>query len=174
MIRHGLKSSFSSIHFIILGIYFPIALLAANLGEVFPLDFFRPLFVSLLLAILILVISQVILRDWNKSALIASVFVIMFFSYGHLYGFIKSWAIADFPIGRHRFFAPLWGILLLACIWWIIRYKGRTSSIGEYFSIVAIVLITFPLFNEQIFYPKFFKKPKKNHPARPPHNQLRA
>ncbi len=101
------------IHPLIFAVYFPTALWAANLGEVLPSNVMRSIGVSLIFALLLWGAVQLIIRDWNKSALVASIAILLFFLYGHIYGLVKAWTIGNIFIARHRWLVPLWGILFL-------------------------------------------------------------
>ena len=51
------------------------------------------------------------LHGWNRAALLASLLLILFFSYGHVYYAIKNLSLGDFIADRHRYLVVLWTIL---------------------------------------------------------------
>jgi hypothetical protein len=160
MSLRGLSPLHYKIHPLIFALYFPLALWAANLGEITPSTVLRPVFAALIFSGIIWGVSWIIVRDWEKSALITSVAVVLFFNYGHIYNLIKTWAIGDILIGRHRWLVPLWGILLLGWSLWVIRFKGRMDAAGRFFTLVAMVLLALPAFNIGRYYlPEILQKP---------------
>lgn len=95
---------------------FPVlSLLAYNLGQVRLGTGARSLVAALVLSMLLLLLFRLLTRQWSSAALITAGLMILFFAYGHVYDVVRDWTIGGFGIGRHRFLAPLWGIL--AAIW---------------------------------------------------------
>ena len=73
---------------------FPIlALLAFNIRETYPAVAIRPLLISLVGSVILFVLLRIILRDWHKAAFAASLFLILFSLYGHLYYLLKDSAL---------------------------------------------------------------------------------
>jgi hypothetical protein len=79
------KRYFIPFHSLVLSIYPILALMAFNLGE-FPLsDGLRPLLISFIGSVILWLLLWGILRDWGKAALIDSMLLAFFYSYGHIY-----------------------------------------------------------------------------------------
>ena len=169
MFLRRLTASLYRIHPFLFVIYFPIALLAANLGEVLPASVLRPLLVSVCFALIAWGFSWLLARNWDKAALMASAAVVLFFSYGHVYGIVKTWVIGDVLIGRHRLLTPLWGILWLAWCWWVIQARRNLDLLGKAFCVVALTLMFMPGFSISRYYlPELFQKHPEDasdHPA---------
>jgi hypothetical protein len=53
----------------------------------------------------------------------------LFFTYGHLYTYLKTVEISGFALGRHRQLLPLWIGLALLGGWWAVR-RRRSPSPG--------------------------------------------
>ena len=65
-------------------------LYSRNMGE-FPLGvIYVPVIKSLFLVLVGLVIARIVTGNWLKAGLVTSVFLILFFSYGHLFRFLYS------------------------------------------------------------------------------------
>ena len=93
---------------------FPAAsLLARNVGQLPPSEAARAALVCLTLSAIALLIARVALKDWHAAAVVASLSLLLFFSYGHTYNQIKGRQLAGLTGGRHRFLAALWAGLLL-------------------------------------------------------------
>jgi hypothetical protein len=91
-------------------------------------------------AVVSLVLSGVI-RSKHKAALITSLAVTLFFSYGHVYNALERVRVFDFSLGRHRFLAPLWFLLLaLGTVWTLRRVKDATPA-TLVLNLVALALV---------------------------------
>lgn len=62
-----------------------LALLAANIGEVKPEAGWRPLLLCMALTGILSILLRSIFRDWNRAAFLTALWLVLFFSYGHLY-----------------------------------------------------------------------------------------
>ena len=69
---------------ILLAIYPGLALLAWNFREVNANVVVRPLLFSVLLTLLLVAINILLIRNTRKAILVSTVFLVIFFSFGHL------------------------------------------------------------------------------------------
>ncbi len=132
-------------HPFLLAVYPVIALLAFNISE---LDFssgLRPLLLSMLVAGLLLVVFRVIYRDWKRSALISTILLISFFSYGHVYILIKGVHVGGFYLFRHRTLVPLWLVLTALVIWWASRKSLNITPVTYGLNLIGLFLLIFPI-----------------------------
>lgn len=60
-----------------------------------------PSAVSLGATSLLLLLFKLILKDMQKAGIVVSIFVILFFTYGHVHNLIEYRQIGTFVIGRH-------------------------------------------------------------------------
>src|SRR5215212_9618192 len=90
-----MRSLFSQIHWnrlaafpwhpLLIALYAPIELGAHNIGQI-PFGFIpRAVLLSGLFALLVLFVCWVFLRNWQRAGLVATILLILFLSYGHLY-----------------------------------------------------------------------------------------
>jgi hypothetical protein len=98
---------------IFMALYPGIALLANNRTQVKLHVGFRSMGVSLLLGLLVWLITWLILKNRDKSALLSTLILILAFSYGHVYAMLKHITLFGILIGRHRYLAPAWAVLLI-------------------------------------------------------------
>ncbi len=73
------------LHPFLLVTYFYVFLYASNRGSIAPVELVAPLGLSLLAVALLWRFAGIVVRDRQRSALIASALVLGFFTYGHLY-----------------------------------------------------------------------------------------
>ena len=139
------------IHPFLVGIYPVLALLAYNIEEISAGSALRAIFVAFIFSALIFLISRWVLKDWRKAGLVASITLILFFSYGHIYKLAEMTTAATLPLGRHRIITPLflliWGLL----VWLVVRGKKDLGGATRIFNLVAGIAILFPLFTLSTF-----------------------
>ncbi len=70
---------------IVASAYPVLALLVANAGQVKPNAVWRPLLVCAVFAGILLVLLRLIFRDWKRAAFLTLLWLVLFFSYGHVY-----------------------------------------------------------------------------------------
>ncbi|HSQ38854.1 MAG TPA: hypothetical protein VLM78_01740, partial [Anaerolineales bacterium] len=98
-------------HVLLAAAYPSLALLAFNLNEVTSRVVFRPLWISLAFALGLLVLLRIVTRDWQRAGLIATLFLVLFFSYGHLYKLLEGIQIGNVFLFRHRTLLVVWALI---------------------------------------------------------------
>ncbi len=147
LIRNG-----EIIHPFLISLYTPISLYALNLGEAKPEEIYRSLIFSVLLAGLATLIMSLLFRSLAKGALLGSLILVLFFSYGHFYNYARHIQIGDFAIGRHRYLIPAW-IFLILIFSWLIGYQIRNlSRFNHVATIFSVILISIPLISILAFH----------------------
>jgi len=132
-------------HVFLLSAYPILALLAHNATEVAPTVAFLPLAISVLSAGILLLVLNVLLRNWQRAALMTTILLILFFSYGHIYSYLKGIHISGFFVIRHRSLAPIFLILAGLGIWWACRTKQNIHSVTLMLNVTGIILIIMPV-----------------------------
>jgi hypothetical protein len=140
------KLEFTPLYPLFFAVYPALALVGININEVEPAVLWRPLIVVLLSAAILLVVLRLLVRDWHRAALLLSVLIFLFFTYGHLYLFLKTIDVAGFIIGRHRYMVPLWLILGVLMTWGVVRKLGNPPALTPVFNLVSIFLLIYPSF----------------------------
>jgi hypothetical protein len=115
------------LHPFLFAVYPILALLAINISEVQPSSGLRALLLSVVTAGLLTLAFFGIFRNWKRAALLTTVVLILFYSYGHIYILLKSVEINGFYLFRHRTLVPLWIALGLFLVWWFSRKSFRTG-----------------------------------------------
>jgi hypothetical protein len=139
------------IHPFLLGVYPVLMLLARNLEAVNASFALRPLLLSLLGTVFLLLATRWLLGSWQKSAPVTSSALVFFFSYGHVYTYIEQINVAALQIGRHRFLAPIWLALFLASVWWVRAAKGKLAGLNRSLNLFAGLIFIFPLAQMGLF-----------------------
>jgi hypothetical protein len=125
---------------------YPVSLLFAHNIEEAPFSsVLRPLLISLLGALLIYFLLKLVIHDRYKSAIVTTLILILFFSYGHIYNFLENTSLLGFALGRHRILFPLWIFLLGVGFWWAVRSKKSLQPLTKPLNLIAVLLLIFPL-----------------------------
>ena len=127
-------------HPLLLAVYPVLALYAVNIKEVSSSVIWRPLLISITFGMLIIFILRLIFRDWLKAALLTSLILLIFFSYGRIYDYLRTTRLADLNLVRHRYLALFFCILLVLISWWILRHIRDYKPITAVFNTITIVL----------------------------------
>lgn len=136
------------VHPVLFGMYPVLALLATNIVEVDIPVILRPIMLTTLFSIFILIISRFIFGDMHKAALVTTIFLILFFTYGHVYQLVESIEIFGINIGRHRYLAPVYagigaiaiGVVLLKVKNYVIATKAM-NIVGGFLVVLPILQI---------------------------------
>jgi hypothetical protein len=131
---------------LVFALYPVLAMLAHNIAEVKPDVGWRALLVSPLLAGILWGSMNLILKDWRRSALLATLCLLVFFSYGYVYDALRGVQLAGIIIGRHRYLIAALVVMLGAGGWWLVCIKHDLDNLTPLYNLIAILLIAFPVF----------------------------
>lgn len=123
-----------------------VGLLGFNINEVEPNVLWRPLVLLLCSAVILLILFRLLLRDWERAALTLSILILLFFTYGHLYLYLKKIDLGGFVIGRHRYMVPLWIAIGALLVWWAARKLRHPERFTPVLNLVSIFLLIYPSF----------------------------
>lgn len=111
-----------------------------ELKQLFPL-----LMISLAFAVLIWTALSLIIKDKIKAGLLVSLFLFLFFSYGHFYHsirpnipFLKGW-------NHHGFYLLLWLVLFILCAYCILKKWKNLVLISNFIDVSIIAMTMIPL-----------------------------
>lgn len=127
-------------------LYPSLALLGHNIEEIRPIVVVRALFVSLLVSIFLMLIFRLILKQWDYAAVLTTTTLIIFFSYGHLYNFLKDMDRIGGAAARHRLLIPIWIVVLALILYWLRRVKPILRNTSSYLNLVASIALIIPLY----------------------------
>jgi len=133
------------LHPFLFAIYPILALLAFNISEVDVSSGLRPVVLAILVAGILILLFYLVYRGWQPAALISTIFLILFFSYGHLYILLKGIEVGGFYLFRHRTLVPLWIILAALAIWWGSRRSTNHPAVTYTLNVVGLFLLIFPI-----------------------------
>ncbi len=149
LIRNNLKEESAVlflIHVILIAIYPPLALLANNITDVLLPDAARAVIFSLALALVLLLFLRLIVKNWQRASLVCTGFIILIFSYGHVYTLLKKVDLFGFHPARNGLLLPAWLILGSVWFWWVVKKLGSPVNLIKFFNIVGAVLLVLPIY----------------------------
>ena len=127
---------------ILFSIFPALSLAAYNIDEISWDAVFRPLFVSLFIGILFFGLAKIIVRDWNRAAFAVLLILFFFFIYGQVYNVLEDVTMGGLSLFRHRTLLPLFIILLLLSLVFVLRRGHRPSP--YLLNLLSIVLLIYP------------------------------
>jgi hypothetical protein len=131
---------------------FPIlAMLASNAKEVSFSIALRPLAVSLVVALLLLILFRLILKRWDKAALVTSFLLVLFYSYGQVFYLLEVHPVAGVILGRHRYLMILYAGVLIVGLWGIIFKLKNNSQVLFIANVISLTLLAMPVVQLIIF-----------------------
>jgi len=146
--RPAIKKSFV-IHPFLFAIFPILALYAYNMAELSFSVTLLPLALAFGFALLLLALSWLILRNVRKAGIVASIFLILFFSYGYALGLVMGWGAGNFHIGGlgvtpRGYMLLIWAALLVGGAYLTIRAHRGFRNLTIILNVVAVTLVLVP------------------------------
>jgi len=138
-------------HSLLIALYAPLGLGAHNIGQTSAGSIIRAVNLSAIFAALLLFICWLLLRNWQAAGVVATLLLILFFTYGHLYNFISDLQVGGILVGRHRYLVIVWTGLALVGSWWAIRNSRNYPSLTSTLNLMSLFLVAMPL-AQLVFY----------------------
>ena len=131
-------------------------LFAYNIDEVPAKDLLLPMFVVITSTLILLLSLRLITKNYNKIAIVATFFLALFFSYGHIRDVISSLGIRGLDVGQFHIsnqfvLGPLWALILITEAFLVIKSHRDFSVSTKFLNIVAIALVAISLINIGIY-----------------------
>jgi hypothetical protein len=121
---------------------FPVLhLFRTNVDEVSTGQALAPLALVVGGSLVLLALGWLVLRDLRRAALLVTLFMLLFFSYGYVAKAVASWDVAGVAIGRDRYVLALWALLLVGGGYLLLRVRRSLPDVTKILNIVATALI---------------------------------
>ena len=131
----------STIHPLLFAI-FPIILLYSQNIHLLPIE---EIIIPILLVVGLSTISWIILnyflRNLLKAGLIVSLFLVVFFSYGHVYNILDDVSFLGFDIGRHIFLLIPFFVVLVLGIIYLLKTKRKLNNLSSVVNVISITAV---------------------------------
>jgi len=127
---------------------FPVLFLYAyNIYETSPDEVISPLAIILAGAFGCWLLLSLILKNRRKAGILASLLIVLFFSYGHVYSVIEGFgfSIGDTLIGENKILFPVWCMLILMGGYLCLKARGSLIHITKTLNVVSASLVVMSL-----------------------------
>jgi hypothetical protein len=136
------------VHPLLFSIYPILSYFSNNIDDLRAVDALPSLIIALALAVVLIIAFTLLLGgDVRSAALLATLTLVIFFSYGHLRSLIKQVNLSVVSIGRHRYLLP-GAFTLIVLGYWLVRSRIKdVTQVTAWINWVAVVAVIFPLIN---------------------------
>lgn len=130
---------------LLLGAYPVLFLWLANYGKIHSYVVPRSLLVSLGFSLIVFLVTVLFFRPLRRAGLVSSLWLLLFFFYGHLFSLIDNASLFGLVVGRHRFLIPLWSVVGIAGTFLLLRTKSDLLGFTRIINLVSTILTGFVL-----------------------------
>ncbi len=125
----------------------PIFLLYSHNAVYVPFsDVFLPCVASVVLSVLLWSLTGIFLRDWQKSAIVSSLFVLLFLSFGYIYDAIRYFHIGEFKVGRAGYIIIAIVVLTIIVTTSLAKSRKNFQHLTRALNFVAAFLVVSSVF----------------------------
>lgn len=122
-----------------------LALYSNNVAEVSPHEVLMPLAAALGLALVLLLMSGLLLKNVRKAALIVSFFLVLFFYYGYALRIMGGWIVPGVPRSPEWIiFTVIWVIMFVVGAYLVIKTRRDLAGLSVVVTVVATILVLLP------------------------------
>ena len=160
-----MKKAFTRIPwFYLLFTFYPLLFLwAANISQMDPAVVIRPFLFTLLGSALLYGLLTLIFRNATRAALIGTLLLVAYFSYGHVYYAART--VATLKIfNHHGILMPLYLLIIGLAIWGILRIK-KYANFVLYLNAASLVLVVLQVVELSYAYINTSLRRQYNKPA---------
>jgi hypothetical protein len=140
-----------TLHPFFISLFPALTLLAHNIDQVKPPVALRSLAVSFVGGAVLFLLLRLLCRDLKRSAILATIVLAWFFSYGHIYDAVKQVKIAGLLVGRHGFLLPLWLLTLALAMGWAVKKLKDTAAVTLALNVITLAILILPLAQITLF-----------------------
>jgi len=126
------------VHPLLFAVFPILALYAYNVAEVAPAEIVLPTAIVLGTTLFLLLLSGVLLRNLKKAGILLSIFLVFFFSYGHVANAVEGWGVT------YKILLPVWVLLIVCGAYFAIRTQRDLRTLTNILNTVAITLVIVP------------------------------
>lgn len=131
-------------HPFLLAVFSILFLYSENMKELYFDQLLIPLLLALMVIALVRLLTGLAVRQRHKAAVITTIFGIIFFSYGHVYGILKLLVPEiESTVFRHLIFIPLMMTLWLLAGFLIGRSRRDYGPVSKILNVIILFLVLF-------------------------------
>ena len=112
-----------------------------NIHVLMPTELLLPLLVISGSTVIGFIILEKILKNKIKAALIITLFLVLFFSYGHVYNILNDISSENFDLGKHSYLLIPFSIILVSSIVYFLKTKRKLDSVTKITNVMSVAII---------------------------------
>jgi hypothetical protein len=135
------------LHPFFLAAYFVLFLYSYNISQISINQLARPLLITFFIALALTFLFGYLTKEYQQGGLSASIFLFLFFSYGHVYHLLELYAP---QLANEAILGIMWLIILLLMM--LFKWKLRDiSQLTKILNLCTAVLLILPILNISLF-----------------------
>lgn len=131
---------------ILISLWSPLALLAANLEQLAPSQVLRTLLGSVLVALSLLFVAWLVMRALDDAAWIVALLLVLGLSYGHAAGLLAETQLGPVPLGQPAVLLPVGAILAGLAVFALRRWPDLARKARQPLNLLSCALLLIPCF----------------------------
>jgi len=112
-----------------------------NIHVLIPTELLLPLLVISGGTIVGFFILEKILKNKIKAALIITLFLVLFFSYGHIYNILNDISSENFDLGKHRYLLIPFSVIFVSGIIYFLKTKRKLDSATKITNVMSAAIM---------------------------------
>lgn len=128
-------------HPILFGLYPVLALYVFNRNEIVFSAIQQAVITSLIVTAVASIVFLLVFRSWQKAAAPISLSLLLFYSYGHVYGLAQNLSLYGRTLGRDRLLVPIW--ILLFVMGQILLLRSKKKALDQALNSISLFLMLF-------------------------------
>jgi hypothetical protein len=139
-------------HPFLFSLYSILFLIGINVKRVPFSASYRVLVYQLTIVTILFLLLRFLTKSWYRAGLVSSITVLLFNSYGHILSFFAGKQFSGQLFGRDDILLAIWAAAFIIIGWWFIRKLTNPQLLSEYFNMVSIIILIYPIVQIGNFY----------------------
>ena len=135
------------LHPFLFAIYPILFLFSHNIEQVRFQATLMPLVIVLCFVSTLFLLDKFITKSSLKTGIIISIFLVLFFFFGHIFELINGWKIGSFEFGRYRYLLPAGILFFIGSSFLIIKTRKKLHDFSTLLNLVSATLVMIVLIN---------------------------
>jgi hypothetical protein len=133
------------IHPVLFAIFPVLYLFSYNIKEMLFSETIRPIIIVVSFTLLLWLLLALLIRNLHKAGVVASIFSLWFFSYGHLWTLAFGFFREMYLNLNENYFILCWVFTFAGSTFLVIRTRRNLKGLTHYLNLVSIFLIAIPV-----------------------------